>query len=198
MRQFNKYRLWISCFVGLLSSVATAQVVHVGSRPAQVIARGPAPRFTILGAITTTATPGSVSFNLVSKGTATASVPIAINTTWSGISLFAAGVSGYAYFMNPSSALSGGSPAVSIPSSCVYGKDSTGTFTSYTPFTQAGPFGSGNSFQLFTGGTGTLLGILGFGGSHADNLTLQINLSTLPQLPAGTYTGILMIQSEAF
>jgi hypothetical protein len=34
-------------------------------------------------------------------------------------------------------------------------------------------------------------------GSHTDSMNFNINLSPLPNLPAATYTGTLMIQAQA-
>jgi hypothetical protein len=185
---------WILLFCLASRSSAHGQVVHVGSRPAPIARRGPTPRVTILGTITMMATPAAVSFNLVRSGTSLASAPIAITTSWSGVTLLST-ISVYAYFSNPNAALSGGTPAVSIPASCVLGKNTSsgGTPTAFTAFTQSGAFGSGNSLQLFT----ELL-ILGLGSSsRVDTLSLEINLSTLPQLPAGSYTGMLLLQTQA-
>jgi len=194
LRRSNRCLLICSLAV-LLSCAAQAQVVRVGNRGGPVALRGPAPRLTILGSLSVVATPSLVTFNLVSAGTAAGSAPVVVVTTWSGISLFSTGIGVYAYFSNASSALSGGTPVAYIPSSCVLGKDSAGIPTGFTAFTQSSPVGgAGNSLELYTGGGG----LLGLGGNHTDTLNLEINLSSIPQLPAATYTGTLMVQAEAF
>jgi hypothetical protein len=40
--------------------------------------------------------------------------------------------------------------------------------------------------------------ILNLTGSHSDSLVLQINLASLPQLPAAIYSGTLFFQAQAF
>jgi len=81
-----------------------------------------------------------------------------------------------------------------IPASVIFGQVPTGLPTSYTAFTQAGPFGAaGASLQLIT--TGSLLSL---GGSRTDTLSLKIDLTSLPQLPAATYTGTLYLQAQEF
>jgi hypothetical protein len=193
-----KMNLWSRGWILLLclasQTAAPGQVVHVGSRPAPIAGRGPAPRISIAGAITMMATPAAVNFSLTPGGTSIGSAPIVITTTWSGITLLST-ISVYAYFMNPNAALSGGTPSVSIPASCVLGKNTSsgGTPTAFTAFTQSGAFGSGSSLKLFT----ELL-ILGLGSSsRVDTLSLEINLSTLPQLPAGSYSGMLLLETQA-
>jgi hypothetical protein len=80
---------------------------------------------------------------------------------------------------------------VNIPSANVLGKDTLGIPTSFTPFTQSNPV-AGASLQLYSTSS-----ILSLGGSHTDNLSLEIDLTTLPQLPAATYSGVLLIQAQA-
>jgi hypothetical protein len=163
-----------------------AQVVRVGGTK-------PKPQITIGDNLTVAATPAAVTFQLVSKGVAVASGPITVTTTWTGISLLSSLIL-YASFLDSTAALSGGTPVVKIPSSCVLGIDPAGVPTAYTPFTQVGPFGgSGGSLMVYSSAA-----ILSLGGSHTDMLTLEINLATVPQLPSGTYRGLLSLQAQAF
>jgi hypothetical protein len=70
----------------------------------------------------------------------------------------------------------------------------TGVPVSFTPFTQTGPFGgAGAGLQLVSGGS-----LVSLGGSRTDVLSLKINLGSLPQLPAATYTGTLYVQAQEF
>jgi len=170
--------------LGLTPFLAYGQVRQIG-------APKPSPHITIGDSVTVTATPSAVSFQLVAGGVALASNPIVVTTAWSGISLLSS-VNVYAYFGSSTAALSGSSPIVNIPSSLISGKDATGIPTSFTPFSQAVPV-AGASLQLYS-----LSSLLSLGGSHTDTLTLQIDLTTLPQLPAAVYTGVLYFQAQAF
>ena len=68
----------------------------------------------------------------------------------------------------------------------------TGVPTSYTPFTQSTGFGgAGAGLALINAN----LGVLVTTGSRTDVLNLQINLSGVSNLPAGTYSGTLTIQA---
>lgn len=174
--------------LALFSSASLfAQVVHIG---------GPRPKPDwAVSSLSLTASPASVSFHLVSKGVANGSSAVQVTTTWDGsICLFTCTVNVYAYFANGNSALSGGSPIVNIPSSAILGQVPTGIPTSFTPFTQSSPFGgAGASLQLMQ----QSVFLLTFGSSRTDALNLQIDLSSQPQLPAGTYTGTLYIQAQS-
>jgi hypothetical protein len=78
----------------------------------------------------------------------------------------------------------------------VLGKDPTGVPTSYTAFTQSGPLGTaGGSLEIYSYSilAGVLLPI-----TRSDSLSLEINLAGMPQLPADTYSGILVIQAQQF
>jgi len=150
---------------------------------------------TAVSSLTISVSPASVNFNLVSGGISNGSSSIAVTTTWGGsICLFTCTINLYAYFADANAALSGGAPAVNIPSSEVLGQVTTGTPTTFTPFTQSNPVGgAGASLKLFQQSSVLYWG----GGSRTDALNLQINLSPQPQLPAGTYTGTLYIQAQS-
>lgn len=150
----------------------------------------PQPRIS-LTVITISATPSSVSIPLVSKGVAQTVTPIAVTTSWVGISLLSV-LNIYAYFSSPTAALSGGTPVVSIPASAIKGRDTNGLPVSFTPFTQSTPV-AGASLQLFAS-----FSILDLIGSRTDNLDLQVDLTGTPQLPAATYSGVLLLQAQAF
>jgi hypothetical protein len=95
-----------------------------------------------------------------------------------------------AEFSSSVAALTGGTPAVNIPTSAVLGQVATGSPLTYTPFTHGNPM-SGASllllYELFMGGGN---------GSRTDTLNMEIDLEDLPQLPAGTYTGTLYLQAQ--
>jgi hypothetical protein len=144
--------------------------------------------------LTVAATPTAVTFPLVSGGTATGNVPVAITTTWI-LSGSRANVVLAGYFTSATAALSNaGPPVVNIPTSSVLGQVTTGTPTTFTAFTQTallGPAGAG--LTLFT----QALSATNRASTRTDNLNLQINLTGQPQLPAGVYTGTLNLQAQA-
>jgi hypothetical protein len=135
-----------------------------------------------------------VSIPLVSGGTATGTSPVAITTTWV-LSATRTAVTLVGYFASSSAALTdGASTPDNIPASEVLGQMTTGTPTSFTAFTQTAPLGpAGAGLTLFTqnlSGTNRAT-------NRTDNLNLEINLASQPQLPAGSYTGTLNIQAQA-
>jgi hypothetical protein len=166
---------------------AAAQAVRVGPmRPTPA---------TAVGSLSISVTPSNVRFQLVSKGVATGSAPVEIITSWGGsFCLFTCTINVYGYFTSANAALFGGSPVVDIPSSEVLGEVTTGIPTTYTAFTQSNPLGgAGASLELLsqsfflTSGTS----------SRTDALSLEINLTNQPQLPAGSYSGTLYIQAQS-
>ena len=172
--------------VCLVGTSATAQVIRVGTLK-------PKPQLTLGDTLTVSATPSAVNIILVSNGTAVATSSITINTTSTGLSLFSS-FALYAYFSTAATALTGGVPVTSIPTSAVLGRCSTGTPTTYTAFTATAPFGGAAAgLQVYSSNVGISLGA-----SRADVLSLEVNLSGLPQLPPGTYTGSMFLQAQAF
>lgn len=145
--------------------------------------------------LTISVSPTSVSFVLVPNGgVSTGNNAISIVTTWV-LAQGRANVVLDGYFASSSAALSyAGSTTVNIPSSDVLGQMTTGTPTSYTAFTQSAALGpSGAGLTLFT----QAISASNRESNRTDNLTLQINTTSLPQLPAATYTGTLMLQAQA-
>ncbi len=159
---------------------ANAQVVRLGA-PAR-----PHPQLA-LGSLGISASPSSISFTLAAGGQALASSPISIQTT---ANLSALGsLSLYAYFMS-STALASGSDA--IQASMVYGRCPTGSSTTLTAFSQTTPFSAASGLLVYR--TGNLVAL---GSGRTDSLFLVVDLSTAPQLPAGSYTGTLVLQAQA-
>ena len=160
----------------------TAQVVRVGQG-------GPKPAAVLGGSVTITAAPAFMSFHLVSNGVAASSSGVGVTTTWTGLSRLCK-LNLYGYFSSSGAALTGGTPAVNIPTSAVLGQVPTGSPSTYTPFTRSNPM-SGASLlllcELFMGGGN---------GSRTDTFNMEIDLEDLPQLPAGTYTGTLYLQAQ--
>lgn len=179
--------LVLTCISGWSGLSAAAQAVRVAPmRPTPA---------TAVSSLSISVTPSNVSFQLVSKGTASGSAPVNITTTWGGsLCLFTCTINVYGYFTSANAALSGGSPVVDIPSSEVLGEVTTGIPTTYTAFTQSNPIGgAGASLELLTQSFFLLSG----NSSRTDALSLEIDLTNQPQLPAGSYSGTLYIQAQS-
>ena len=71
------------------------------------------------------------------------------------------------------------------------GQVTTGVPTTYTAFTQTVPFGGAGAGLTLVNETHTL----GHNASRTDVLNLEINLSGLPNLPPGNYSGTLTLQA---
>ncbi|HEV2022387.1 MAG TPA: hypothetical protein VGQ94_07640 [Terriglobales bacterium] len=145
---------------------------------------------------------GSVQWNnsfgnalLGGSATNPGSNSITITSVWS-LSPAHARLALYAYFNNASAALVHNSAVcttgcLDIPSSAVELKMNAGAFT---PVTGTGPFGAaGASLVLLD------IKITGANKNSSSNnvLSFNINLSSLPQLPADSYSGTLFIQAQA-
>jgi hypothetical protein len=175
----------MAMYIALLAfgfATARAQVVRLSRQNA---AR---PRLGGLGSLFISATPPVVTFNLSAGSTAFGSAGITISSL--GQSLSVGTVSLYAYFSS-NAALSDG-VGDAIPSSAVFGLCATGTPTSYTAMTQAGPFSTNSSLLVWRS-----TDLLQLQAGRTDVLQLQINLTQLPQLPAGNYSGTLLLQAQA-
>jgi hypothetical protein len=134
----------------------------------------------------------SMNFTLFQGLAANGSTAAAITTSWNVNPGKTGSVQLFGYFSTPSAALTGAS--YDIASSYVEGRMTTGTPTTYTPFTQTNAVGpAGGSLLLFSE---TITGT-NKNKSRTDNLNLRINLTTSPAVPAGTYTGTLHIQARA-
>lgn len=186
----------------ILGSFLTAALLIAGSGPAAYCQLNSNTATVSLSAtlgesLSISATPTSTSFNLVAGGTAQATAPVAITTTWI-LSSSRSSVTLTSWFANASQALtSGGSAPVYIPTSEVLGQVTTGSPTTFTAFTQSPGTGglgvAGASLVLFTQGISNT----NRNANRTDNLNLEINLTSQPQLPAGTYTGTLNLQAQA-
>ena len=92
----------------------TAQVVRVGQG-------GPKPAAALGGSVTITVAPAFMSFDLVPKGVAASSSGVGVTTTWTGLTRLCR-LNLYGYFPSSGAALTGGTPAVNIPTSAVLGQ----------------------------------------------------------------------------
>ena len=136
--------------------------------------------------LSVTAAPALVNFNLVAAGgVAVGSVPVTITTSWVLFPFRTATT--YAYFVSAASALSNGAGS-NITSSQVLGSVNGGPMTA---FTGVSPFSAAASLQIVS--TFIFFNIFG---SSTDTLNLEINTTGF-RLPAGTYSGLLVIQAQA-
>lgn len=151
----------------------------------------PRPQLITSGTLSVSASPAVVNFALVSKGVASGSSGVTITTTWNVIGVLPT-LNLYGYFSSATAALTDGrTPANLIPTSAVLGQMTTGVPTSYTAFTQTAPFGgAGAGLTLIN-----VPSLVTLGGSRTDVLNLEINLASLPKLPAGSYSGTLTLQA---
>ncbi len=137
--------------------------------------------------LSVTAAPALVNFNLVpTGGIAVGSVPVSITTSWILHPNMTATT--YAYFLSAATALSDGA-GNNIASSRVLGSVNGGGFTA---FTSASPFSASASLQIFS----VLIKGFNRNGSNTDSLNLEIDTTGM-LLPAGIYSGLLVIQAQA-
>ena len=147
--------------------------------------------------LTVSVSPAAVHFTLSAGGAAYGSSSIAIVTTVTGTASVVGTLSLYGYFLSSTAALTGtASSADVLPSSAILGKCTTGLPTTFTAFTQTGPWGAANSsLQIFSQSFAiAMLPPI----TRTDMLSLEINLAGLTNLAADTYTGVLMLQAEQF
>jgi hypothetical protein len=178
---------FVLAFLGLFGSVPALAQLNSNTQAISLTA-------TLGESLTIAATPTSVSFTLVKGGTATGSAAVAITTTWI-LGPSRANLTLVGYFASTTAALTDGlSTPDLIPTSEVLGQVTTGSPTTFTAFTQSPGLGTaGAGLTLFT----VALTSSNRTGTRTDNLNLEINLASQPQLPAGSYTGTLTLQAQA-
>jgi hypothetical protein len=144
-----------------------------------------------LGSITLQASPATINFNLVSGGVAAASSPLTVTTSGLSLGLLST-VKLYAYFGSTNALIS--SNGDTIPVSAISAKCPTGLLNAFTAFTQTTPLSGASGLQIIQ--DTNLLDLLGSG--RTDMVSLQIDLTSQPQQPAGNYGGTLVLQAQAF
>ncbi len=165
--------------------MASAQALNSG---AQAIALSAS----LAESLTVSLSANSVNFTLAAgSATNAGSSNITATTTWV-LKPTRTAVTVNAYFASATAALTDGS-GDNIPSSAFFIADNAGASTALTA---TGPFGGALAgLQLAN------VAITGANknASRTDAMAFNINLTggTLPQLPAGTYTGTLSIQAQA-
>lgn len=194
MMRLHSLRFLIVSFVfGGFAGVASGQ--GITSSPASVTLTA-----TLSESLTVSATPSSVTFTLTPGGQAFGNSPVSITTTWN-TSTAEGNLELDGYFSSSSQALTSrsSSPTAYIPTSAVLGQMTSGSPTSYTAFTSS----SGATGSTTTSGATLPLFNIALSSSNrsstrTDSLGLEINLSSLTQLPADTYTGTLLLVAQAY
>lgn len=173
----------LALVTAMLAASAGAQVLNSGASPIALQA-------VVSQSLTLTLSGNAVNFNLVA-GSANnpGSTSITATTTWT-LRPNVGSVNVYAFFGNSNSALTDGA-GNNIPSADFQISNNGGAFNALT---NTVPFGGANAGLLLSSTR-----ILGNNksGTHNDVMNFNINLSPLPNLPAGTYTGTLTIQAQA-
>jgi hypothetical protein len=149
---------------------------------------------TLPESLTISANYSSVTFSLIAGQAVTGSTPVTITTNWV-LKNSRQNVRLTGYFASATAALTdGGSPAVNIPTSEVFGQVGSGAFNAFTQGPDTGGVGTaGASLNLLT----QAITASNYNSSAQTVLNLKIDLTSQPQLPAGTYTGTLNLQADA-
>jgi hypothetical protein len=174
--------------VGLLAAVAMA-AVQAEAQAVSSGARTIALNATLTESVSLTLSANAVNFNLTAGSANNAgSTAITATTTWT-LRPNRGNLNVYAFFTSSAAAVSDGA-GNNIPSGKFQISNNGAAFQALT---NTVPFGGANAgLQLAT------VRILGNNkqGSRTDTMNFNIDLSTLPALPAGTYTGTLTIQVQ--
>lgn len=181
--KFARIALLLMLSLMVLDRAVHAQVLNSGAKTIALQA-------VLNDSISVSLSSSAVNFTLTAGNASNpGSTGVTATTTWL-LKPSVGNVSVYAFFSNSAGALTDGA-GNNIPSADFQLSDNAGPFTALTSTV---PFGGANA--------GTLVSqtrILGNNksGSHTDVMNFNINLSTLPNLPASTYTGTLTIQAQA-
>jgi hypothetical protein len=179
MTILNTFKLAAASFILLASGSAFAQISSGTGTDVALTA-------TLEESLTVSLDQTAIDFTL-SPGNAVnaGSTAVVATTTWN-LAADRTSVKLFAYFDDAASALSLG--AVNIASSTIsatVGGVSAGNFTNAVPF--------GTGLTVFT----QAITDANRAGSHESSVALNIDLSSIPQLPAGAYTGTLHFQAQA-
>ena len=179
--------------LGVLAALVLVAAMFVVPAQGQVRNSGASPialNAVLSDSITLTLSGNAVNFNLVAGNASNpGSTSITATTTWT-LKPSVGNLRLYAFFSSSTSALSDGA-GNNIPSADFQISANAGPFAALT---NTVPFGGANAgLQVST------VRILGNNktGTHSDVMNFNINLTPLPNLPSGTYTGTLTIQAQA-
>jgi len=172
----------LALMIAALATRVDAQVRNSGASPIALQA-------VLSQSLSVTLSSSSVNFTLqAGNANNPGSVSVTAKTVWALNNTIGL-VSLYAFFANSTAALTDGA-GYNIPSSDFQISDNGGGFTALTG---SAPFGGANAGLRL--GTTFIFG--NNVGSRTDAMTFNINLSGLPNLPPGTYTGTLTLQAQA-
>ena len=181
--KFGRVAVVLAAMLAALASPVRAQVRNSGASTITLQA-------VLTDSISVSLSGNAVNFNLTA-GSANnpGSVGVTATTSWL-LKPSVGSVKLYAFFSNSTAALTDGAGG-NIPSADFQISDNAGPFTALTSTV---PFGGANAGLLVSS-----VPILGNNksGTRTDVLNFNINLSTLPNMSAGTYTGTLTIQAQA-
>jgi hypothetical protein len=185
MKQATRFMTRLAA-VGLLiaaaSSLASAQL----NSNTQTVAL----TATLPESLTVGLSASAVTFNLAAGAAANAgNIGVTATTTWV-LKPSRTTLRVYAYFASTNALTDGGGN--NIPSADFFISDNGGASTAVNQ-TVAGFGVAGSALQL----SNTAITNANRAGNRTDAMLFNINLSTIPQLPAGTYTGTLNIQAQA-
>jgi hypothetical protein len=182
MRFSSKSLIVLSAFYLAFVIVPASRAQAVNSNVANVALNAP-----LLESITVVAGPGTVNFALVPNGPAGGSAPVTITTSWA-LKKTRTSVVLYGYFAS-ANALNDGA-GDNIPNTSVKGSVNGGALTA---FNTATPFGGNFGLTVFN----QAITAANANSTHGpDTIALTIDTTGLA-LPAGTYTGTLIIEAQA-
>lgn len=166
-----------------LMGVSSAQVINSGAKPIALNA-------TLQEAVSVSLSANAVNFTLTGGSPNNpGSTTITATTSWT-LRPNRGALSLYAYFASAASALTDG-VGNNIPSSAFSISNNGGAFFALS---NTVPFGGANAGLLLS--TTRILGN-NKTGSRNDVMKFNIDLSGVPNLPSGLYTGTLVIQAQA-
>jgi hypothetical protein len=174
----------------MLALAVTALSAHAHGQARNSGAKTIALQAVLAPSLTVALSGNAVNFNMAfgsasnpGNTSITATTSWALNTAIGFVSL-------YAYFGSSVSALTDGA-GNNIPSADFQISDNGGAFNALNTTV---PFGGANAGRRVAA---TLIFLNNTSGQRTDVMNFNINLSTLPNLPAGNYTGTLTIQAQA-
>jgi hypothetical protein len=179
---------------GTLAALVLVAAMFASPVRAQVLKSGASPialNAVLSDSITLTLSGNAVNFTLAGGSASNpGSTGITATTTWV-LKPSVNSLKLYAFFSSSTAALSDGA-GHNIPSGDFQISDNGGAFAALT---NSVAFGGANAGLQVSS-----VPIRGFNktGTNSDVMTFNINLSPLPSLPAGVYTGTLTIQAQAF
>lgn len=181
MRFSQKTWIILSAFVLAFMFVPASQA-QVNSNVANVLLNAP-----LAESVTIAAGPGTVNFALVPNGPAAGSAPVTVTTSWALIKTRTS-VKLYAYFAS-ANALNDGA-GDNIPNTSVKGSINGGALAA---FSTATPYGGNFGLTVFN----QAIAAANANSTHGpDTIALTIDTTGLG-IPAGTYTGTLILEAQA-